>query len=176
MIDQNSHLQSGLFCVAIISKFNGFPIDIKQLQHHFNSSKTALTSIELARVFKNIDISAKLVDKKINQIKPAFFPLVAEMQSGEFVVLAKYDNSNQKVLVQRRTAERSTWQPVNELQSKLTNNVLVVKKNPAKTGVQKEFGFNWFWQHQPSTGAYSGIVCLHLCSSRSLPWYLHLSL
>ena len=89
-------------------------------------------------------MSAKLVDKKLDQLKPAFFPLVVELQSGEFVVLAKYDNSNQKVLVQRRTAERSTWQSVDELQSRLTDNVLVVKKNPAKSGVQKEFGFKWF--------------------------------
>jgi subfamily B ATP-binding cassette protein HlyB/CyaB len=144
MTNQDPNLQSGLFCVAIISQLTGFPIDSKQLQHHFNSSKTSITSIELARVFKDIDITAKIVDKKIDQLKPAFFPLVAEMQSGEFVVVAKYDNVNQQVLVQRRSGERATWQTVDEFQSNSTDNILVVKKNSAKEGIQKEFGFKWF--------------------------------
>ena len=144
MKNQESNLKSGLFCVAMISRFHGFPIDIKQLQHHFSRSKNAITSIELARVFKDVDITAKLVEKKIEEFKPTFFPLVAKLSSGDFVVVAQYDSSNQKVLVQRSSNERALWEPVAEFQPNLTRKVLLLKKNPAKAGVQKEFGFKWF--------------------------------
>lgn len=144
MSNQESNLQSGLFCVAIISRLNGFPLDIKQLQHHFSHSKNSMTPIELARVFKEVDISARLVGKKIEQFQPSFFPLVAELKTGAFVVVAQYDSAGQKVLVQRSSDERALWEPVEEFQSTLTEKVLVLKKNPAKAGVQKEFGLRWF--------------------------------
>ncbi|BHH84978.1 peptidase domain-containing ABC transporter [Desulforhopalus sp. 52FAK] len=144
MSNKESNLQSGLFCVAIISRLSGFPINNEQLQHNFNSSKESITSIELARVFKEINVSAKIVDKKLSQFKPAFYPLVAQLQSGEFVVVAKYDSSQQQVLVQKQSDERATWQPVDEFQAKISGKILVVKKNVAQEGIQKEFGFKWF--------------------------------
>ena len=144
MRNQAPNQQSAMFCVAIISRLNGFPIDINQLKHQFSSSRGTMTAIELARVFKDIEISAKLVEKKIEQCNPAFFPLIVELQSSEFVVVAKYDDSTKKVLLQRRSDKRAKWESLDQFQLLQTNKILLLRKNPAKAGVQKDFGFKWF--------------------------------
>lgn len=128
----------------MISRLNGFPLDINQLKHQFQNSSHSLTMIELARVFREIDTTVKIEDKKLEQFKPAYFPLVAELRSGEFAVVAKYDDSNKRVLVQRSSDTRATWQEIDSLQQELTDRILLVKKNQANTGVQKDFGFRWF--------------------------------
>ena len=103
-----------------------------------------MTSIDLARVFKDVEISAKLLEKNIEQCKPALFPLIAELQSGEFVVVAKYDDSTKKILVQRSSDERAKWESLEQFKLHQTNKILLLRKNLEKAGVQKEFGFKWF--------------------------------
>lgn len=138
------HHQSGVFCVAIIAGLNGSPLAIEQIKHHFNITGASLYSLELARIFKDIGINATVVKKDVGCLAPVLFPVVAEMQSGEFVVLAKYSKENKSVLIQRCGEERAAWMALDLLQSELTGKLILLKKNSEKDGVQKDFGLLWF--------------------------------
>lgn len=138
------NLQSGLFCVAIISRLNGTPITLDQIRHHFSNEKGCLAPIQLARVFKEIGVQTKLVEKDVTQLASSFFPVIAELQSGEFIVLAKYSEQRQSFLVQRSSTERATWESLDSLRPQLTNRLLLLKKNSGKVGAQKDFGLQWF--------------------------------
>ncbi len=140
------NIQSGLFCVAMISKLNGAPVSIEQIKHHFSTTKSSLPLLELARIFKDTGINANLVEKDISRLKPEFFPVVTKLQTDEFVVLAKYSRQNQSVLVQRISDERAAWEKLDDLRSQLTGKLLLLKKKPAKDGVQKKFGLKWFFR------------------------------
>ncbi len=139
-------IQSGLFCVAMISKLNGAPVNIEQIKHHFSNSKGRLLPLELAQIFKEIGINATLVEKDISQLKAQFFPVVAELQSGEFVVLAKIDKQKQTVLVQRASGERASWEALEDFQPHLTGRQLFLKKNSIRDGSQSSFGLKWFFR------------------------------
>ena len=102
--------------------------------------------MELARVFQEIGISAKVVEKNITGLKSVFYPVVAELQSGEFVVLAKQSKETQSVLVQRCADERAAWVHLDVLPHELSGKLLLLKMNSEKTGMQKEFGLRWFLQ------------------------------
>ncbi|MBU1566169.1 MAG: type I secretion system permease/ATPase [Proteobacteria bacterium] len=140
------NLQSGLFCVAIISRLNGTPVSMEQIKHHFSTTGITLLPLEIARVFQEIGMKVTVVDKKIAELKSAFFPVVAELQSGEFIVLAKQSKENNTVLVQRLAEERATWVKLETLQADLSGKILLLKKHHEKEGVQQEFGIRWFIQ------------------------------
>ncbi len=138
------NLESGLFCVAIISRLNGTPVSMEQLKHNFSATGITLQPLELARAFQEIGMKVTVVDKRIAGLKSAFYPVVAELQSGEFIVLAKQSKEGNAVLVQRLAEERATWVNLPTLQAELSGKLLLLKKHHEKERVQKEFGIGWF--------------------------------
>ncbi len=144
MTQHAPNLQSGLFCVAIISKLNGTPIGMEQIKHNFSTTETALAPLELARVFKKIGMNVTVAEKDIAELHTAFYPVVAELQSGEFIVLAKQSREDKAVLVQRLAEERATWVQLATLQPQLSGKLLLLKKHHEKDGIRKEFGMMWF--------------------------------
>jgi len=144
MVKQTSNFQTGLFCVTIISKLNGAPISSEQIKHHFSRSNINLAPLQLVGVFREIGIHAKLYKKDIGKLKSAYFPVVAEFRSGEYVVLAKYNKQDKSILVQRSTGERPTWESVEELRPQLVEHLILLKKKSTSDGVRKEFGLKWF--------------------------------
>jgi ATP-binding cassette, subfamily B, bacterial HlyB/CyaB len=119
---------------------------MEQIKHHFQVTGVGLSPLELARVFQEIGLNAKVVEKNITDLKSAFYPVVAELQSGEFVVLAKHSKETHSALVQRCADERAAWENLEALQQELSGKMLLLKMNSEKTGVRKEFGLRWFLQ------------------------------
>lgn len=144
MHKKKSNVQSGLHCVAMISRFKGSPLGIDQIKHHFGYRKENLTFLELARVFKELAIRPRLVTKELRQLKPSSFPAVVELMSGEFVVVAKYDNQKEVVLVQGMLGERAEWEAIDEFQSKISDKLLLLKMNGTKQQEVRDFGLKWF--------------------------------
>jgi len=138
--------QSGLFCVAVIAGLYGNPFSLEQLKHHFGTVTGGSPSLQLARIFKELDIRATVVEKDAGRLAAAHFPVVAELQSGEFVVLAKYRKENEAVLVQRAGAQQAVWTEQGTLRRELSGRLILLKKNPGKAGVgvQQDFGLRWF--------------------------------
>jgi len=98
-----SSLHSGLFCIAVISRMNGAPLEMEQLQHQFGSQTVQLTPLELARNFKESGINATLIQKDIADLKKEFFPVVAMLDSGDYIVLARKNDEKRSLLVQEST-------------------------------------------------------------------------
>jgi len=137
-------VSSGLFCVAVISRLHGVPLGIEQLKHQFNTGETVVSTLQLARVFKAIGTKATVVEKDIGRLAPALFPVVAELQSGEFVVLAKCNRQDNMVLVQRFGEERAAWLTMDTLRNQLSGKLVLVQKKSEKDGLPKDFGLMWF--------------------------------
>lgn len=149
------NLKSGLFCAAIISRLKGAPLSVEQIRHQFSGTKTELSPIELARIFQGIGLQVTVVARKLADLKAAFYPVVAELRSGEFVVLAKVGEDRKTVLVQRAGSERAAWEEVDALQVELSGNLLLMKKDTEKAGTQKAFGLSWFLR---AAAKYRGIL------------------
>jgi subfamily B ATP-binding cassette protein HlyB/CyaB len=146
MIANLSNLNSGLFCIAVISRMNGAPLEITQLQHQFGSRKSRLTPLELAGMFKESGINATPVKKDITTLKNRVFPVVAMLDSGDFVVLAKKDDEKHSILVQESARQRAQWISMDAIKSNLTDRIILVKKEVKQDERTEHFGLKWFFQ------------------------------
>lgn len=133
-------VSSGLFCVAVISRLHGVPLGTEQLKHQFNTSETGISALQLARIFTAVGSKATVVEKDISRLAPALFPVVAELQTGEFVVLAKYKRQDNTVLVQRSGEERAGWLPMDALRNQLSGKLVLVQENRGKDEKPQDFG------------------------------------
>ena len=138
------NINSALFCAAVMAKLNGNPIGIEQIKHHFSSNDGTLQLVELARVFQNIGFKAKPISKKLDKINPGLFPLVGQLQDGDFVLLGGKNEQEAKVLVQRAGEARGQWLAAGELSKELNGQFLLLRKQLPQQGEVREFGLSWF--------------------------------
>jgi len=74
MSNQPKSLQSGLFCVAILTRMYANPIGMDQLKHHFGTAKEQMPPIELARILNQAGFKATPAKKDLRKIKSDFSP------------------------------------------------------------------------------------------------------
>lgn len=141
---QNSNIQSGLFCVAIAAKLHGNPISMEQIKHHFGNDKNDLQLIELARIFQQIGFKAKPVSKNLSKVNPGLFPIIAKLKNGNFVLVGGKDEQEEKVLIQEVGEARGRWVKIEELQEKLSDQILLLKKQTIQQRSGQQFGLGWF--------------------------------
>ncbi len=142
--NKTKNIQSGLFCAAVAAKLHGNPISLEQIKHHFNNESGRLKPIELARIFQDIGFKAKPADKELSQVKPGFFPIVAELKNGDFILLGGKDQKDEKVLVQRAGEPRGTWVEIKKMQTELSGQILFLKKQGGRQECVRQFGIGWF--------------------------------
>ncbi len=144
--NRTGNCDSALFCVAVMAKLNGNPISARQIRHHFGKNDGVLEPIELARVFQNIGFKVRPVKKKLEKINPGLFPLIAQEETGNFVLLAGKNEKENKVLVQRMGEARGQWLDTDLLTENLNGRFLLLKKKVRQQGEAVQFGFSWFLQ------------------------------
>lgn len=153
MKTNNRH--SGLFAAAIISKIHGNPLDIEQLRTRFASAEAKVTPLQLARIFMELGVKAKISRKDIASLDPAKFPLVAEMGDGQYAVVAACNRAERKALVHGPNDQRGQWLDLADLRPKLTGQFLLLRAERVQPDAKQPFGFSWFLQ---AAGKYRTIL------------------
>lgn len=153
-MDNGNH-HSGLLSAAIISKLHGNPLDFEHLQNRFASAHSSLTPLQLARIFTELGIKAKVVKKDLATVDPAHFPLVAEGVDKEFAVLAAFDQHKQSILFHQHHGERGQWLDIAALRQRLSGNLILLRPRSEHAGHKQNFGFSWFLQ---AAGKYRAIL------------------
>lgn len=146
---------SGLFAAAIISKIHGNPLDIEQLRNRFASVDTSVTPLQLARIFIELGIKAKISRVDIAAVDPAHFPLVAEMADGQYAVIAARNFGENTFLLHDHNGQRGQWLDLAELRPRLSGQLLLLKKEKEQSGGTQPFGLSWFLQ---AAGKYRAIL------------------
>lgn len=145
---KSKNITSALFCVAVVAKINGNPISMEQIRHQFGGDGGGgagiLAVIELARIFKKIGFKAKLLKKRLVDLNPGLFPLVAQLTSGDFVLLGGKNEEEGKILLQRAGEARGNWLGIAELEGLLTAEILLLKKLKYQPDEVGHFGLGWF--------------------------------
>ncbi|PID75584.1 MAG: type I secretion system permease/ATPase [Deltaproteobacteria bacterium] len=137
---------SALFCAAIITRLKGAPVELTHLRHHFPpaGAKGNLSPQELARVLKELGLSTAFSRKKPQALHSVLFPVIGVLQSGEYLVIAKYDREKEQFLVHRMDQQRATWISADALEKERRQELLLPKKS--EVSEDTAFGFMWFFR------------------------------
>ncbi len=142
--DTSVSFSSALFCAAVITRLKGAPVELAQLQHLFPpvEGRESLSLQELARVLKELGLSATSSRKRPQALHPVVFPVIGMLKSGEYLVIAKYDKVKGQFLIHRMGEQRASWMDVDALGEQLCGDLLLPKKREASE--ESAFGFGWF--------------------------------
>ena len=136
--------QSGLYSVAVVMKLLGGQVELGQLNHMFSALDGTAEVSDLAMVFKRYGYRSKILDHSKVDFSRTAFPLICRGDDGGYMVLAKYDQDQEKVLVQSVSSPRATWVAVEGLKTAMIGEVLAVANVSLNADRPGSFGFSWF--------------------------------
>ena len=144
MADRN--YQSALFCIGLMSRLRGFPLNMEHIQHNFFPENKILKPVDLAKILKEIGFETKILTSKLSSIKSRDFPLIATDHNDDFFLIIKQDDHNSgKYLIQKAGANRSEWNDNLEFNEEIRTLISTRKKDHTDE-FQKDFGFSWFFR------------------------------
>lgn len=138
--------QSGLYCVAMLTRMNGAPIVLDQLKHHFNVQEQTFTALELARVVGEVGYKAKVINKDISHLKEGFYPVIVQHNSGDFALILKPDRNEESFFIQSVKEPRGEWVKEADLKRTIGDEIILIKKETSSLPYQTKFGFIWFFR------------------------------
>lgn len=150
-------IDSGLFCLKIISQFHQIDFDESFVRHHFSgyiNRKDGSTGFSIETILlaaQKLGMKGKVVTQDISRFNKAPWPGIAQHTDGRFFVIGYYkgnstvdsDDSAYKVLTQH-SGEPPKLMSLKELQSQWTGQVIFFVSKATFNGALAGFDFTWF--------------------------------
>ncbi|MDO4719806.1 MAG: type I secretion system permease/ATPase [Peptostreptococcaceae bacterium] len=133
-------VDSGLSCFLMIAHFHEIQVRPEQIRHAFAVSGK-IREIDLLRSAKAIGLKAKAADVGVQKLANLVYPLIACLQDGEFLVVARADEEGFLVVYPKENTPRRV--SFEEMESVYCGRVLLFQKRFWKK-TNERFGFRWF--------------------------------
>jgi subfamily B ATP-binding cassette protein HlyB/CyaB len=139
---KKSNLDTGFQCLVTVARFLGFAADPKQLKHLYGDSEStnAITQVVLAGRY--LGMKARSVALNWTKLTKCPLPAIAEMSSGNFLVIAKMDE--ERVLIQDPHQPSPGTLSKQEFIDSWSGNMILLTKRALMPESLREFNFGWF--------------------------------
>ena len=138
--NQSNHINSGLFCFAIMLQYLKIPADLMAVQHEYCPEGGDLTVTSMVRAARAIKLKAKAVRVNINRLDRYHLPIVACSGSDFFIIAAIRD---QQVLIQKTGAAPESC-TLEELETFWDGEAVLITSRSILPGGGRQFDMTWF--------------------------------
>lgn len=87
-------LDTALVCLVAVARMLGLPADMAQLRRAYVVSEKGMDSLALMRAAKDLGLKSRLVNSAPEQLTQIFFPAIAILENGSYVVLVRRDRDH----------------------------------------------------------------------------------
>ncbi|MBN8196032.1 type I secretion system permease/ATPase [Thalassospira povalilytica] len=137
-------MDSGLLALVTILRFFNLPADAEQIRHQFGKPGALFTIEDLQLAAKRLKLKSRIVQSSWERLAKTNLPAIAEIKNGSFVIIAKLDAEQGKVLVQDPIAGRAVAVDKAEFEDKWSGRLLLATRRAAILGQGGKFDISWF--------------------------------
>lgn len=135
---------SGLLALVTILRFFNLPADAEQIRHQFGKPGALFAIEDLQLAAKRLKLKSRIVQSGWERLSTTNLPAIAEIKNGSFVIVAKIDADQGKVLVQDPIAGRAVAVDKAEFEEKWSGRLLLATRRAAILGQGGKFDISWF--------------------------------
>ena len=135
-----------LLAFVLLAKFLGVPADPAQIVHEFGGAGEDYRLEDLARIAKRLKIVAKIKSSPARKLEMVPLPALAELRTGEVVILLKTDQVEQgmQLLIQRAGADRPEIVSASDFEYCYGGRLLLMTTRELMAGALRPFDISWF--------------------------------
>lgn len=135
---------SGLLALVTILRFFNLPADAEQIRHQFGNPGALFAIEDLQLAAKRLKLKSRIVQSGWDRLAKTNLPAIAEIKNGSFVIVAKIDPEQGKVLVQDPIAGRAVAVDKADFEEKWSGRLLLATRRAAILGQGGKFDISWF--------------------------------
>ncbi|MBX2829929.1 MAG: type I secretion system permease/ATPase [Rhodospirillales bacterium] len=135
---------SGLLALVTILRFFNLPADAEQIRHQFGKPGAVFVLDDLQLAAKRLKLKSRIIESGWDRLAKTNLPAIAEIKNGTFVIVAKIDAEQGKVLVQDPVAGRAVSVDKASFEEKWTGRLLLATRRAAILGQGGKFDISWF--------------------------------
>jgi ATP-binding cassette, subfamily B, bacterial HlyB/CyaB len=136
------HEDSALGSFVLMLSFLDRPAESKQLRHLLGKGSESLTADDLVRLGKRLDVRARKVEVKPNQLDSLPLPAIARMHSGDYVVLMRV--SAEKALFFAADDEQPRNVSRADFDRSFAGTLVLMTTRERLAGIARKFDVSWF--------------------------------
>lgn len=140
----NSNPDSGCSCLCLLARYYQVAADAQTLQHEFGESGKQFTDTDILRAASYLKLKAKKVKPDIGQLKDIALPAIAKDNAGKYLILARIDSDNEKVLIQNPAARAPQTLSLKDFEMLWSGELILVTKRSLLPGMTGKFDISWF--------------------------------
>ena len=133
---------TGAACLVILLRFFGLPGEPEQIRRDHARPDAPMTADELARAAKALGLKTRLKASGWDRLAKTPLPAIAELEGGNFVILAQTDGDS--VLVQDPLLGRPRAMSRGELEEVWSGRLLLLTRRAMPLGRGGKFDISWF--------------------------------
>ncbi|MCD1595132.1 type I secretion system permease/ATPase [Thalassospira xiamenensis] len=142
--DNDRPKDSGLLALVTILRFFNLPADAEQIRHQFGKPGALFVIEDLQLAAKRLKLKSRIVQSGWERLAKTNLPAIAEIKNGSFVIVAKIDAEQGKVLVQDPIAGRAVAVDKADFEEKWSGRLLLATRRAAILGQGGKFDISWF--------------------------------
>jgi subfamily B ATP-binding cassette protein HlyB/CyaB len=144
--EEESHSQesvdTGALCLVTLMRFLEMPGDVQQLRHQYAESGEAMAAETLVRAARRLSLKARIVKSRWDKLENTPMPAIAELKSGEFVLIGGVRDGN--MLVQDPRDGKPTSQSREAFEEAWTGRLVLITRRAKILGKGSKFDISWF--------------------------------
>jgi subfamily B ATP-binding cassette protein HlyB/CyaB len=135
-------LDSGLECLVTLARFHGVAASPEQLRHEFSDSSSVFSRDQLLLAAAKLGLKTRAVRTHPERLAQTPLPAIAEANDGTYFILARVDQG--QALIQVPGAARPQTIAMEELSSRWSGTLLLLRSQASIAGELARFDFTWF--------------------------------
>ncbi|WP_374300708.1 type I secretion system permease/ATPase [Ferrovibrio sp.] len=146
-VTTGGQLDTGLFCLALIMRVLGRPVDLEQLKHRFGHPNGTVTPTELLRAGKALDVKLRKISSSWVRLAATPLPALARCRDGSFILLAgirKDESGGESVLLAAAPDGRPRVLPRAEFEALWSGELILAATRADLAGPLRRFDVSWF--------------------------------
>ena len=139
-----NNVNTGLVCLDIVAKMNNIDIDMRSIVRDFAVSTTDVSPEEIIRIAKTKGFKIKKKTVQLKDLSDKYpMPAIVQLRDDSYMVLLGYKREEGKVLVLKPLSRTPEAIPMEEMQTKMKDFILVLRHRFIEEDAK--FGFKWFF-------------------------------
>lgn len=140
----DNSVDAGILALVTILRFHNLPADADQIRHQFGKPGAVFDMADLLLTAKRLQLKSRIVQSGWDQLAKTTLPAIAELANGGFIVVAKVDADQSKLLIQDPASGRAIVIDKAAFEEKWTGRLLLATRRASLLGQGGKFDISWF--------------------------------
>lgn len=135
-------VDSGLACLVMLARFHNVAASPEQLTHEYAGDGHLFGRAEMLLAAKKLGLKAKSARSSLSRLSHTPLPAIASDGDGRFFIIARLDEG--KALIHDPLAQRPEVLSFEELESRWSGELILLRSEASIAGELSKFDFTWF--------------------------------